>query len=183
MRAMNGLRGHLPLLLALSANSPFWRGDTTGLASTRTPIFRAFPRTGMPPTYRDWRDYEQRIEFMVGSGAIEDYTYLWYDVRPHPAFGTVEVVVERSTRRRVLWAAPTEWMTPDSRSTKMGKNWFLRAPRKADGSRRRSPSHSTGRGDSGFGECAGSASPRTSVAIVPTSPSLLVVDSSSVSTS
>jgi carboxylate-amine ligase len=93
IHVVNGMRVHMPVLLALSANSPFWRGDTTGLASTRTPIFRAFPRTGMPPTYRDWSDYERRIEFMVGSGAIEDYSYLWYDVRPHPNFGTVEVRV------------------------------------------------------------------------------------------
>jgi carboxylate-amine ligase len=89
----NGMRVHIPVLLALSANSPFWRADATGMASTRTPIFRAFPRVGMPPTYRDWEDYEQRIEFMVGTRVIEDYTYLWYDVRPHPNFGTVEVRV------------------------------------------------------------------------------------------
>ncbi len=89
----NGMRVHIPLLVALSANSPFWRADATGLASTRTPIFRAFPRVGMPPTYKDWADYEQRIEFMVGTRVIEDYTYLWYDVRPHPNFGTVEVRV------------------------------------------------------------------------------------------
>jgi carboxylate-amine ligase len=89
----NGMRVHMPVLLALSANSPFWRADATGLASTRTPIFRAFPRVGMPPTYTDWDDYEQRIEFMVGTRVIQDYTYLWYDVRPHPNFGTVEVRV------------------------------------------------------------------------------------------
>jgi glutamate---cysteine ligase / carboxylate-amine ligase len=89
----NGMRVHMPVLLALSANSPFWRADATGLASTRTPIFRAFPRVGMPPTYTDWEDYEQRIEFMVGTRVIQDYTYLWYDVRPHPNFGTVEVRV------------------------------------------------------------------------------------------
>ncbi len=89
----NGMRVHIPVLLALSANSPFWRADSTGLASTRTPIFRAFPRVGMPPTYKGWSDYEQRIEFMVGTRVIEDYTYLWYDVRPHPNFGTVEVRV------------------------------------------------------------------------------------------
>lgn len=87
----NGMRVHLPVLLALSANSPFWRGDVSGLASTRTPIFRAFPRVGIPPTYRDWDDYARRIDFMVAAGAIEDYTYLWYDVRPHPSLGTVEV--------------------------------------------------------------------------------------------
>jgi carboxylate-amine ligase len=87
----NGMRVHVPVLLALSANSPFWRADATGLVSTRTPIFRAFPRVGIPPAYEDWADYERRIEFMVSAGAIEDYTWLWYDVRPHPNFGTVEI--------------------------------------------------------------------------------------------
>jgi carboxylate-amine ligase len=87
----NGMRVHVPVLLALSANSPFWRGQPTGLASTRMPVFRAFPRTGMPPTYAGWDDYASRIGFMVDSGVIPDYTHLWYDVRPHPNFGTVEI--------------------------------------------------------------------------------------------
>jgi carboxylate-amine ligase len=87
----NGMRVHVPLLLALSANSPFWRADATGLASSRMPIFRAFPRVGIPPFYEDWNDFERRIGFMVDSGVIEDYTYLWYDVRPHPNFGTIEI--------------------------------------------------------------------------------------------
>jgi glutamate---cysteine ligase / carboxylate-amine ligase len=89
----NGMRVHMPILLGLSANSPFWRADVTGLASTRTPIFRAFPRVGIPPTYADWDDYARRIEFMTTARVIEDYTYLWHDVRPHPNFGTVEVRV------------------------------------------------------------------------------------------
>jgi carboxylate-amine ligase len=89
----NGMRVHMAVLLGLSANSPFWRADLTGLASTRTPIFRAFPRVGIPPTYKDWEDYSRRIDFMVNAGVIEDYTYLWHDVRPHPNFGTVEVRV------------------------------------------------------------------------------------------
>jgi carboxylate-amine ligase len=87
----NGMRVHVPVLLALSANSPFWRGDRTGLLSTRTPIFRQFPRVGMPPAYKDWEDYERNVDFMVSSGVMEDYTYLWYDVRPHPNLGTVEI--------------------------------------------------------------------------------------------
>ena len=87
----NGMRVHVPVLLALSANSPFWRGDQTGLQSTRTPIFRQFPRVGMPPAYRDWEDWERQVEFMVRSGVMQDYTYLWYDVRPHPNLGTVEI--------------------------------------------------------------------------------------------
>ena len=95
----NGMRVHVPLLLALSANSPFWRADPPGLASTRTPIFRAFPRVGHPAPYDDWDDYAERIDFMVEPGVIEDYTYLWYDVRPHPKFGTVEVRVMDSQTR------------------------------------------------------------------------------------
>src|SRR2546423_4732401 len=89
----NGMRVHVPVLLGLSANSPFWRSDATGMASTRTPIFRAFPRVGIAPTYKDWTDYERRIEFMINARVIEDYTYLWHDVRPHPNFGTVEIRV------------------------------------------------------------------------------------------
>jgi carboxylate-amine ligase len=89
----NGMRVHVPVLLGLSANSPFWRADNTGLASVRTPIFRAFPRVGVAPTYKSWEDYERRIQFMVDARVIEDYTYLWHDVRPHPRFGTVEVRV------------------------------------------------------------------------------------------
>jgi len=87
----DGMRVHVPVLVAIAANSPFWRAAATGLASTRTPIFRSFPRVGTPPAYRNWTDYERRIEFMVRSGVVEDYTYLWYDVRPHPRLGTVEI--------------------------------------------------------------------------------------------
>src|SRR3989440_9910902 len=95
----NGMRVHVPVLLGLSANSPFWRGNTTGMASTRTPIFRAFPRVGIPPHYEDWEDYERRIEFMMQARVIEDYTYLWHDVRPHPNFGTVEIRMMDSQTR------------------------------------------------------------------------------------
>ncbi len=87
----NGMRVHVPVLLALSANSPFWRADVTGLASTRMPIFRAFPRVGIPPTYKGWEDYQRRIDFMIDAKVIQDPTYLWHDVRPHPKFGTVEI--------------------------------------------------------------------------------------------
>ncbi|MEJ7715107.1 MAG: YbdK family carboxylate-amine ligase [Thermoleophilaceae bacterium] len=95
----NGMRVHLPLLLGLSANSPFWRAAPTGLLSARTPIFRAFPRVGVPPSYKDWEDWSRRIEFMQDSKTVSDYTYLWYDVRPHPNFGTVEVRVMDSQTR------------------------------------------------------------------------------------
>jgi carboxylate-amine ligase len=95
----NGMRVHLPILLALSTNSPFWRGAPTGLMSTRTPIFKTFPRVGVPPRYESWADYQGRVEFMVESGAVEDYSFLWWDVRPHPRFGTVEIrVCDAQTR-------------------------------------------------------------------------------------
>src|ERR1700751_1646216 len=88
---VNALREHVPLLIALSANSPLWRGSPTGLASSRVPIFRAFPRVGLPPWFDDWRDFERRVETLTDSGAIDDYTFLWYDVRPHPRLGTIEI--------------------------------------------------------------------------------------------
>jgi carboxylate-amine ligase len=87
----NGLRPHIPLLIALSANSPLWRGEPTGLMSSRVPIFRAFPRVGLPPRFEDWADFERRVETLTSSGTIDDYTFLWYDVRPHPRLGTIEI--------------------------------------------------------------------------------------------
>jgi glutamate---cysteine ligase / carboxylate-amine ligase len=95
----DGIRKHLPLLLALSANSPLWRGKVTGMMSARTPVFRAFPRVGIPPHYGSWEIYSRRVELMVEAGAIPDYTFLWFDVRPHPKLGTVEVrVFDQQTR-------------------------------------------------------------------------------------
>jgi glutamate---cysteine ligase / carboxylate-amine ligase len=87
----NGMRVHIPILLALSANSPFWRGLPTGLMSTRTPIFKLLPRVGVPQHFDGWTDYQARLDFMVEAGAVPDYTFLWWDVRPHPKFGTIEI--------------------------------------------------------------------------------------------
>jgi glutamate---cysteine ligase / carboxylate-amine ligase len=87
----NAMREHVPLLIALSANSPLWRGAPTGLMSSRVPIFRAFPRVGLPPHFAGWQDFSTRVQAMSDSGLIEDYTFLWYDVRPHPRLGTVEI--------------------------------------------------------------------------------------------
>lgn len=95
----DGIRRYLPLLLALSANSPFWEGELTGLMSSRTPVFRAFPRVGIPPHYGTWEIFSNRVELMMRAGAIDDYTYLWWDVRPHPKLGTVETrIFDQQTR-------------------------------------------------------------------------------------
>ncbi|KKL16254.1 hypothetical protein LCGC14_2497430, partial [marine sediment metagenome] len=95
----NGMRVHLPIVLALSTNSPFWRGVPTGLMSTRTPIFKSFPRVGIPPRYESWDDFQSRVEFMVEANVVDDYTYFWWDVRPHPNLGTVETrICDAQTR-------------------------------------------------------------------------------------
>jgi glutamate---cysteine ligase / carboxylate-amine ligase len=91
IRLLNRLRAHLPLLLALSANSPFWRGWPTGFASTRTTLFDAFPRSGLPRGFRGYADWVATVERLLRSGAISDPSSLWSDVRLQPRYGTVEV--------------------------------------------------------------------------------------------
>jgi carboxylate-amine ligase len=99
LAVMEGVLIELPVLLALSANSPFWRGESTGLASTRAMIFAAFPRSGLPPRFESYQDYAEAVGFMEATGAIADYTHLWWDVRPHPRFGTLELrVMDCQTR-------------------------------------------------------------------------------------
>jgi carboxylate-amine ligase len=93
IQVVNGLLADLPLLLALSASSPFWRGEPTGLASTRQPIFAAFPRSGPPPRFRDYEEYAAVVGQLESTGCIADYTHIWWDIRPHPRLGTVEIRV------------------------------------------------------------------------------------------
>jgi carboxylate-amine ligase len=89
--ALNRLRSHLPLLLALSANSPFWQGRETGLASARTPLFQAFPRVGVPRAFLDYQDYVGTIDLLLRCEAFPEPTFLWWDARLQPRFGTIEV--------------------------------------------------------------------------------------------
>ena len=91
--AHNRLSERTPLLLALSANSPFWQGFDTGFESARVKIFETFPRAGLPPAFPGYEAFENYVDLMVASGAMEDYTYCWWDVRPHPAIGTIELRV------------------------------------------------------------------------------------------
>ena len=89
--AVNELARRVPLLVALSANSPFWRGADTGLASTRIKIFEMFPRSGLPPAFGGWEDFVRHVETLVASGSIPDASWCWWDARPHLKFGTVEL--------------------------------------------------------------------------------------------
>lgn len=87
----NRLRWQLPLLLALSVNSPFWQARDTGLCSARTPLFKAFPRVGIPRRFNDYRDYVETVDLLIRAGAFPDPSFIWSDVRLQPRFGTVEV--------------------------------------------------------------------------------------------
>jgi carboxylate-amine ligase len=87
---MNMVRYFLPHLLALSTSSPFWMGRNTGLKSFRTTVFRRFPRTGIPETFESWSAYENFVNLLVRLNCIDTGKKIWWDVRPHPAFGTLE---------------------------------------------------------------------------------------------
>lgn len=102
MYVFNAIREELPLLLALSANSPFWQGATTGMQSSRIKVFDAFPRSGMPPALAGgWDEYDALLARGAKTGLIPDHTYVWWDVRPHPDFGTIEIrICDAQTRLR-----------------------------------------------------------------------------------
>jgi carboxylate-amine ligase len=91
IRTFNHLRGHLPLLQALAANSPFRHGRDTGLASAREVTLRAWPRSGIPRALRDFDDFCAMADRLARAADVEDYTWFWWKLRPHPRLGTVEV--------------------------------------------------------------------------------------------
>jgi carboxylate-amine ligase len=99
----NRMRAHLPLLLALSANSPFWQGRDSGLASARIPIFQAFPRVGIPRAYRDYSDWVETLDTLIEAGAFPDPSYVWWDIRIKPEFGTIEIRI--ADAQSELWRA------------------------------------------------------------------------------
>lgn len=98
---VNSLSGYLPIFLALSAASPYWNGQDTGLASTRTKIFEAMPTTGLPPHLHDWAEFNVFLDTLIEAGAVETVREVWWDIRPHPGYGTVEL--------RMCDSMPTLW--------------------------------------------------------------------------
>jgi glutamate---cysteine ligase / carboxylate-amine ligase len=91
VHAFNGLREALPLLQALAANSPFWFGRDSGMATARAALVRAYPGRGVPRAFESWDDYASTADRALRAGDLPDYTYLWWDVRLQPRLGTVEV--------------------------------------------------------------------------------------------
>jgi carboxylate-amine ligase len=101
--AANRLRAHLPLLQALAANSPYWHGRDSGFATVRAQLFRAYPRAVVPPAFAGWEDYVERLGRWLAAADVDDYTYLWWDLRPHPRLGTVEVrAMDSQSRPRAV---------------------------------------------------------------------------------
>jgi carboxylate-amine ligase len=93
IKVYNALREYVPLLVGLAGNSAYWHGVDSGFACTRMVLRRAYPRTEVPPSFRDWDDYEETVARVLEAGQVPDYTFLWWDVRPHPKLGTVETRV------------------------------------------------------------------------------------------
>jgi len=99
IQVVNGLLPQLGPLLALSASSPFWRGEPTGLRSSRQMVFAAFPRSGPPPRFKDYNDYAEVVGQLEKTGCIADYTHIWWDIRLHPRLGTIEIRICDATTR------------------------------------------------------------------------------------
>src|SRR5881398_2987709 len=93
IQVVNGMLPQLGPLLAMSASSPFWRGEPTGLRSSRQMVFAAFPRSGPPPRFENYADYAEVVGQLERTGCIADYTHIWWDIRPHPRLGTIEMRV------------------------------------------------------------------------------------------
>ena len=91
IRAMNNLLPIMPVFLAISANSPFWHGEKTGLAASRIKVFEGLSQGGMPFYFADWKDFEYCTGKLTSTGSIESVRDIWWEMRPHPDFGTLEV--------------------------------------------------------------------------------------------
>jgi carboxylate-amine ligase len=99
VQVATGMRNWLPEFLALSSNSPYWQANYTGLASTRSQVFDVMPRSGLPPRLDSFADFEKLVSRGAKAGFFSDYTYIWWDVRPHPKLGTIELrVCDAQTR-------------------------------------------------------------------------------------
>jgi glutamate---cysteine ligase / carboxylate-amine ligase len=90
---MNSMRYFLPHILALSTNSPFWMGMNTGFKSYRCKVFERFPRTNIPDVFANWAEYETFVDLLIKTKCIDNGKKIWWDIRPHPFFNTLEVRV------------------------------------------------------------------------------------------
>jgi len=108
MAALEAVLPWLPLVLAISANSPYVAGEDTGLLSARAEILALLPRSGAPPAFASYEDWERFVERLVELGLADEITRVWWDVRPHPRFGTLEIrIADQPTRLETTYAIAT----------------------------------------------------------------------------
>jgi glutamate---cysteine ligase / carboxylate-amine ligase len=131
-RCLEGILPWLPVVLALSANSPWFAGAATGMASNRAPVLAELPRAGVPPAFASYSEWEAWIERLARLGVAEDYTRTWWDVRPHPKLGTLEVRVPdqpTDVRRSAAFAALLQALCAAALARDLPSNSLLLADR------------------------------------------------------
>jgi len=129
---VNALMSYVPHFLALSASSPYWLGRDTGLASSRSKVFESLPTAGLPYQLADWSQFERFMETLVASGTIETIREVWWDIRPHPNFGTVELRIcdGLPTLQEVGGVAALAQCLVDRMNTQLDRGYTLPVPRR-----------------------------------------------------
>jgi carboxylate-amine ligase len=128
---VNALSAYVPHFLALSASSPYWIGTDTGLASARSKVFEGMPTAGLPYQLSGWDEFEELMGTLVSSGTIETIREVWWDIRPHPGFGTVELRIcdGLPTLQEVGAVAALAQCLVDQLNTQVDRGYRLPEPR------------------------------------------------------
>jgi carboxylate-amine ligase len=129
---VNALMSYVPHFLALSASSPFWLGRDTGLASSRSKVFESLPTAGLPYQLADWPQFERFMETLITAGTIESIREVWWDIRPHPDFGTVELRIcdGLPTLQEVGAVAALAQCLVDQMNSQLDRGYTLPVPRR-----------------------------------------------------
>ena len=129
---VNALSSYIPHFLALSASSPYWVGSDTGLASSRSKVFEGLPTAGLPHQLNDWAQFEQYMETLIKTGTIDSIKEVWWDVRPHPTYGTVELRIcdGLPTIAEVAMVAALSQCLVDTFDREIDKGYTLPTPRR-----------------------------------------------------
>jgi carboxylate-amine ligase len=129
---VNALSAYIPHFLALSASSPYWVGSDTGLASARSKVFEGLPTAGLPHQLRDWAQFEEYMETLIKTGTIDSIKEVWWDVRPHPTYGTVELRIcdGLPTIAEVGMVAALSQCLVDTFDREIDKGYTLPTPRR-----------------------------------------------------
>jgi carboxylate-amine ligase len=128
---VNALTGYIPHFLALSASSPYWKGNDTGLASARSKVFEGLPTAGLPYQLSGWDDFERFMETLISAQTISTIREVWWDVRPHPQFGTVELRICDGvpTLFEIGWAAAMSQCLVEMLNSQLDRGYTLPVPK------------------------------------------------------